>query len=114
MASNDVAVTVSRHRLPSTFQNCELDCAARCAENQLVPPRAVSAQLSVALTQLTNQVTQSTALLDANLKQVMRENLTPDQKKVIQPSILTCSGTDCPNVLANCPKGACSWNNVGP
>jgi hypothetical protein len=76
---------------------------------------ALSAQLTAALTQLTNQLTNTTALLDAQLKQVMKENLTPDGQKILDIPILTCTGINCPNVLATCQaKGNCSWNNVGP
>lgn len=76
---------------------------------------ALSAQLAAALTQLVNQLTNTTALLDAQLKEVMKENLTPDGQKILDIPILTCTGTNCPNVLATCQaKGNCSWNNVGP
>jgi hypothetical protein len=71
-------------------------------------------QLSNQVTQVSNQVTQGTALLGADLKQVMKLELTPDGLKAIKPAILTCTGTNCPNVLANCPAAGCSWNNVGP
>ena len=63
---------------------------------------------------LTTQISQGTALLQAYLKQIMKLELTPDGQKVIVPAILTCTGTNCPNVLAKCPKAGCSWNNVGP
>jgi len=71
-------------------------------------------QLSNQVTQLSNQVTQGTALLGADLKQVMKLELTPEGLRAIKPAILTCTGTNCPNVLANCPAAGCSWNNVGP
>jgi hypothetical protein len=74
---------------------------------------ALSAQLTAALTKLTNQLTQTTALLDASLKQVMKENLTPDTEKILNPVILTCTGTNCPNVLNQCLGQPCSWGNVG-
>ena len=63
---------------------------------------------------LTTQISQGTALLQAYLKQIMKLELTPDGQKVIDPPILTCTGTNCPNVLAKCPAAGCSWNNVGP
>jgi hypothetical protein len=76
---------------------------------------ALSAQLTAALTQLVSQLTNTTALLDAQLKEVMKENLTPDGQKILDIPVLTCTGTNCPNVLATCQaKGNCSWNNVGP
>lgn len=74
----------------------------------------LSAQLTTLFTQLTNQITQSTALSDAQLKQVMKLLLTPDGQKQINPAILTCTGTNCPDVLAACPAAGCSWNRVGP
>jgi hypothetical protein len=63
---------------------------------------------------LTTQITQGTALLQAYLKQIMKLQLTPQGLQKIVPAILTCTGTNCPNVLANCPAAGCSWNNVGP
>jgi hypothetical protein len=63
---------------------------------------------------LTTQIAQGTALLQAYLKQIMKLELTPNGQKVIDPPILTCTGTNCPNVLAACPAAGCSWNNVGP
>jgi hypothetical protein len=66
------------------------------------------------LTALAGQLTQGTALLDATLKQVMKLQLEPDGLHQIVPAILTCTGTDCPNVLNKCPAAGCSWNNVGP
>jgi hypothetical protein len=63
---------------------------------------------------LTTQISQGTALLQAYLKQIMKLELTPDGLKKIDPPILTCTGTNCPNVLAMCPAAGCSWNNAGP
>jgi hypothetical protein len=67
-------------------------------------------------TALGNQLTNSTALLSADLKQVMKLELTPEGQRRIVPAILTCTGTNCPNVLNACTGtgGTCSWNNVGP
>src|SRR5579859_1488544 len=75
---------------------------------------ALNVELLQLFTQLTNQLTQSSALLNADLKQVMKLAMTPDGLRVIAPAILTCTGTNCPNVLAHCPAAGCSWNNVGP
>jgi hypothetical protein len=63
---------------------------------------------------LTTQISQGTALLQAYLKQIMKLELTPDGQKKIDPPILTCTGANCPNVLAACPAAGCSWNNAGP
>ncbi|MGE5347291.1 MAG: hypothetical protein ACM3JH_15160 [Acidithiobacillales bacterium] len=62
------------------------------------------------------QLANSTALLGADLKQVMKLELTPEGLRQIVPAILTCTGANCPDVLTQCTgKGAvCSWNNVGP
>jgi hypothetical protein len=62
------------------------------------------------------QLTNSTALLSAELKQVMKLELEPEGLRQIVPAILTCTGTNCPNVLTLCNgKGSiCSWNDVGP
>jgi hypothetical protein len=62
------------------------------------------------------QLNDSTALLSANLKQVMKLELTPEGRRELVPAILTCTGTNCPDVLASCsgPGGTCSWNDVGP
>src|SRR5436309_325977 len=49
--------------------------------------------------------------------QIMKLVLTPEAKRILAPSILTCTGSNCPtDLLANCtgPGGACTWNNVGP
>ncbi len=49
--------------------------------------------------------------------QIMKLELTPEAKRIVAPSILTCTGLNCPtDLLANCtgPGGACTWNNVGP
>ncbi len=75
---------------------------------------ALSAQLSAALTQLTTQITNATALDTAELRQIMKLQLEPDGLQKIVPAILTCTGTNCPNVLNKCPAAGCSWNNVGP
>jgi hypothetical protein len=52
--------------------------------------------------------------LNAELRQIMKLQMTPDGQQRLNPAILTCTGTNCPNVLANCPAAGCSWNNVGP
>jgi hypothetical protein len=75
---------------------------------------ALDAHLVTLVNQLAGQLTGATDLLSADLRQVMKLELTPNGQKAILPAILTCTGTDCPNVLSNCPKGMCSWNNVGP
>jgi hypothetical protein len=67
---------------------------------------------------LAGQLTGSTDLLSADLKQVMKLELTPEGLRQIVPAILTCTvaADNCPNVLTKCngTGGACSWNNVGP
>lgn len=63
---------------------------------------------------LTGVVNQATAQLNAELRQIMKLELTPNGQKEIVPAILTCTGTNCPNVLAACAAAGCSWNSVGP
>jgi len=75
---------------------------------------ALDAHLVALVNQLSNQMSQTTALLDAHLKQVMKLQLTPDGQKSINPAILTCNGPNCPDVLASCPAAGCYWNKVGP
>ena len=75
---------------------------------------ALDAHLVTLVDLLKTQISQGTALLGADLRQVMKLELTPDGQKQINPAILTCTGTNCPNVLAACPAAGCSWNNVGP
>ena len=75
---------------------------------------ALGSQLTTLFNQLTNQVSQATVLLSADQKQVMKLLLEPDGLKAINPAILTCTGSNCPNVLANCPAAGCTWNNIGP
>ncbi len=74
----------------------------------------LNANLLADFTALASQLTQSTTLLDATLKQVMKLELEPNGLRGIVPAILTCTGTNCPNVLNKCPEAGCSWNNVGP
>jgi len=74
----------------------------------------LDAHIVTLVAQLANQIAQGTALLNADLKQVMKLELTPEGKRQIVPAILTCTGANCPNVLASCPAAGCSWNDVGP
>jgi hypothetical protein len=74
----------------------------------------LDAHLVTLVNQLTTQISQGTALLGAYLKQVMKLQLEPSGTGKIAPLILTCTGANCPNVLAACPAAGCSWNNVGP
>lgn len=75
---------------------------------------ALDAHMVLLVNQLSTQIAQGTALLNADLRQVMKLDLTPEGLRKIVPAILTCTGTNCPNVLALCPAAGCSWNNVGP
>lgn len=74
----------------------------------------LDAHITTLIGNLATQLTNSTALLNADLRQVMKLELTPDGQRIINPLILTCNGTNCPNVLAKCPAAGCSWNNAGP
>jgi hypothetical protein len=77
---------------------------------------ALDAHIVTLFAALGTQLTDATDLLSADLKQVMKLELTPEGRRQIVPAILTCTGPDCPNVLATCtgPADVCSWNNVGP
>jgi len=75
---------------------------------------ALDAHLVMLFNQLSTQLTNSTDLATADLKQVMKLELEPEGLRRIVPAILTCTGTNCPNVLNKCPSAGCSWNNVGP
>jgi hypothetical protein len=77
---------------------------------------ALDAHIVALFATLGNQLTNSTNLLSADLKQVMKLELTPEGLRQIVPEILTCDGTNCPDVLTHCTGtgGRCSWNNVGP
>jgi len=77
---------------------------------------ALDAHIVALFATLGTQLTNSTNLLSADLKQVMKLELTPEGLRQIVPAILTCTGPDCPNVLTACTGkgGVCSWNNVGP
>jgi hypothetical protein len=84
-------------------------------DNQITSEaNALDAHLVVLINQLAGQIGQGTALLNADLIQAMKLEMTPQGQRVINPAILTCTGTNCPNVLAACPAAGCSWNNVGP
>lgn len=84
----------------------------------------VDAHLTTLLGALSAQVANVQASVDmANQRllktiagelQIMKLELTPDGQRIILNSILSCTGSNCPNVLALCPGGVCAWNNVGP
>jgi hypothetical protein len=79
---------------------------------------ALDAHMVALFAALSAQLTGSTDMLSADLKQVMKLELTPEGLRQIVPAILTCTvaADNCPNVLTHCTGsgGACSWNNVGP
>jgi|GEM_PF-6269566 len=79
---------------------------------------ALDAHIVALFATLGTQITNSTNLLSADLKQVMKLELTPEGLRQIVPAILTCTvaANNCPNVLTHCTGtgGNCSWNNVGP
>ena len=84
----------------------------------------VDTHLTALLAALSSQVVTLQASVDlANQRllktiagelQIMKLELTPEGRRIILNSILSCTGSNCPNVLANCPGGICSWNSVGP
>lgn len=74
----------------------------------------VDTKIAAEFATLTTVVNQATAKLDAELKQIMKLELTPEGRREIVPAILTCDGKNCPNVLAACAAAGCSWNTVGP
>lgn len=41
-------------------------------------------------------------------RQIIRLLLTPEGRRAVNPEVLTCTGDDCPSVLA-CPGGECSF-----
>ena len=82
----------------------------------------LSAQLTATQSQLTQTQAQLLAaknqLVDGQFE-ILKTNLTPDGQKVLNPSILTCTGATSgpgmrPNVLTQCGVNGCSWNRVGP
>ena len=88
---------------------------------------ALDAKLTALLAALSVQVANVQSSVDvanqrllksiATETQIMKLELTPDGSRILVPSILTCTGSNCPtNLLANCtgPGGACTWNHVGP
>jgi hypothetical protein len=79
---------------------------------------ALDAHMVALFATLGAQLTGATNLLSADLKQVMKLELTPEGLRQIVPAILTCTvaANNCPNVLNACngTGGRCSWNNVGP
>ncbi len=79
---------------------------------------ALDAHMVALFAALSAQLTGSTDMLSADLKQVMKLELTPEGLRQIVPAILTCTvaADNCPNVLNACTGtgGRCSWNNVGP
>lgn len=86
--------------------------------NEALALRSQYNNLATQVTNLTNVVnnnnTAMLALLKAYSEEIMRLELTQDGTgKSIIPSLLTCTGTNCPLVLAQCPGGYCSWSNTG-
>ncbi len=84
---------------------------------------AVDTHITALIAALSSQVSNVQASVDlANQRllktiagelQIMKLELTPDGQRIILNSILACTGSNCPNVLAMCPGGVCAWNNVG-
>ena len=92
-----------------------LDAQLTNVDNQIASEAsALDAHMAALFNQLAGQVGQGTALLNADLIQAMKLEMTPNGQRIINPAILTCTGTNCPNVLAACAAAGCSWNNVGP
>ena len=55
-------------------------------------------------------VLQQTALTNqALIKEALKLLLTPDGKKILDPSITTCVGTSCPDPLPQCANGVCAF-----
>ncbi len=85
---------------------------------------AVDAHITTLIAGLSAQLTTLQASVDlanqrllktiAGQAQTMKLELTPDGSRILVPSILSCTGSNCPNVLALCPGGVCAWNSVGP
>ncbi len=85
---------------------------------------AVDAHLTAVFVALSAQLTTLQASVDlANQRllktiagelQIMKLELTPEGRRILLNSILTCTGSNCPNVLALCPGGICAWDSVGP
>lgn len=85
---------------------------------------ALQAQMVALLAALSNQVGNVQASVDlanqrllksiAAERQIMKLDLLPNGQRSVAPAILSCTGSDCPNPLSQCPDGLCSWNRVGP
>jgi hypothetical protein len=85
---------------------------------------ALDAHLTALLAAVANQVSnvqaaideanQRLLVLEAGEKQIMKLDLTPEGRRQVFPAILTCTGSNCPDVLTLCPVGVCSWNSAGP
>ena len=55
-----------------------------------------------------DEVEQQFKIVKAAQRQIMRLLLTPQGRRTIDPDVLTCTGDDCPQVIA-CPGGECSF-----
>jgi hypothetical protein len=111
----DTHLTNVNNQITSEFS--ALDTHLTNVDNHIATEfTALDAHLVALFATLGTQITNSTNLLSADLKQVMKLELTPEGLRQIVPAILTCTGPDCPNVLTKCTGkgGVCSWNNVGP
>ena len=113
----DTHLTNVNNQITSEFT--ALDTHVTNVDNHIAAEfTALDTHMVALFTALGNQLTGSTDLLSADLKQVMKLELTPEGLRQIVPAILTCTvaADNCPNVLTHCTGtgGACSWNNVGP
>jgi len=109
----DTHLTNVNNQITSEFS--ALDTHVTNVDNHIAAEfTALDAHLVALVSQLSNQITGATDLLSAELKQVMKLELTPEGQRQIVPAILTCTGANCPNVLTMCPSAGCFWNNVGP
>jgi len=112
---NNLSTQVTNVNNQITGEFTSLDTHVTTVDNHVASEiTALDAHLVSLVNQLNATVGNDTSLLAAYLKQIMKMQLTPDGLKAINPAILTCTGANCPNVLANCPAAGCIWNSVGP
>ena len=113
----DVHLTNVNNQITAEFT--ALDTHLTNVDNHIATEfTALDAHMVALFAAMGTQLTNSTNLLSADLKQVMKLELTPEGLRQIVPAILTCTvaANNCPNVLNACTGtgGRCSWNNVGP
>jgi hypothetical protein len=99
---NQVGVITAAAAGDTSAIKAKVDAIALYIDTTLTPDLN---QIKAKLNTLESEVLTNQALL----KEVLKMLLLPDGKKTLDPGILTCSGTGCPDPLPQCANGVCSF-----